>query len=193
MQKTVLIATLTIGLLTIPFLVHAEVYKWIDDKGDVHFTDDYSSVPEKYRSLAETQRFPQDPKGTSPSSVEKKPTPVLAPKVPEPAVQKKVSEPTVQKPPLVHSEVFEGLISKLDDFGRSFVVTGEKQTMSFLISGDTKIMDELGKEQRFEDLRRRVDTNPRGVPVSVKYVRDGDDIHASHITLHGRKAFHPSH
>ena len=39
MQKIVLIAALTIGLLMIPFLAHAEVYKWIDDKGDVHFTD----------------------------------------------------------------------------------------------------------------------------------------------------------
>ncbi len=190
MQKTVLITTLTIGLLTISLLVHGEVYKWIDDKGDVHFTDDYSSIPEKYRSLADTQ---QDPKGTSPSSVEKKPAPALAPKVPEPAVQNKVAEPTVQKPPLGHSEVFEGLISKLDDFGRSVVVTGEKQTMTFLISGDTKIVDALGKEQRFEDFRRSVETNPRGILVSVKYIRDGDDIRASHITLYGRKAFHPGH
>jgi hypothetical protein len=97
MQKIVLIAALTIGLLTIPFLVHAEVYKWIDDKGDVHFTDNYSNIPEKYRPVAETQRFPQDSKDTSPSSVEKKPTPALAPEVPEPAVQKKVSEPDAQK------------------------------------------------------------------------------------------------
>ncbi len=105
MQRTVLIATLAIGLLTIPFLIYAQVYRWIDDKGDVHFTDDYSRIPEKYRPLTETQHFPQDPRDTSPSSVEKKPTPALAPKVPEPAVQNKVSEPTVQKPPLGHSEV----------------------------------------------------------------------------------------
>ena len=190
MEKTVLIAALTIGLLTIPFLVHAEVYKWIDDKGNVHFTDDYSSIPDRYRPVAETQRFPQDPKDTSPSSVDKKATSTLAPKVSEPAVQNKVSEPTVQKPPVVQSEVFEGAMSKLDAFGRSFVVTGERETMSFLISGDTKIIDELGKEQHVEELRRRMETNPStGVPVSVKYIRDGDDIHASHITLHGRKPF----
>jgi hypothetical protein len=190
MQKTVLIAALIIGLLTILSLVHADVYRWIDDKGNVHFTDDYSEIPEKYRPVAEPRRFPQDPKDTSPASVEKKPTPALAPKVPEPAVQNKVSEPTVQKPPLVHSEVFEGVISELDAYGRGFVVTGEKETMSFLISGDTKIIDELGKEQHFEELRRRVETNPStGVPVSVKYIRDGNDIQASHITLHGRIPF----
>ena len=180
MQKIVLIAALTIGLLTIPFLVHAEVYKWIDDKGDVHFTDDYSNIPEKYRPVAETQRFPQDPKDTSPSSVEKKPTPALAPKVPEPAVQ---------KTPLVLREVFEGVISKLDDFGRSFVVTGEKETMSFPISEDTRIIDEFGKEVPFEELTRRMSVTASGIPVSVKYIRDGDDIHTSNITIHAQKEF----
>src|SRR5512136_401847 len=101
MQKTVLIAALTIGLLTIPFLVHAEVYKWLDDKGQVHFTDDYSNIPEKYRPVAETQRFAQDPKETSPSSVERKPTPASAAKVPEPATQREVSESAMRKTPLV--------------------------------------------------------------------------------------------
>ena len=49
MRKTVLIAALTIGFLMIPFLIHAEVYKWIDDKGTIHFTDDYSNIPSSYR------------------------------------------------------------------------------------------------------------------------------------------------
>jgi hypothetical protein len=187
MQKTVLMATLAIGLLTIPFLVHAEVYKWIDDKGGVHFTEDYSSIPEKYRPVAETRRFPQDPKDTSPASVEKKATAASDTKAPEPPVEK---TPAVQKPALVHSELFEGMMTKLDAFGKSFVVTGEKETMSFLISWETKIIDELGKEQHLEELRRRMETNPStGVRVTVEYIRDGDDFNASNITLHGRKDF----
>ena len=31
----------------------AEVYKWVDDKGAVHYTDDIIQVPEKYRPNAE--------------------------------------------------------------------------------------------------------------------------------------------
>ena len=180
MQKIVLIAALTIGLLTIPFLVRAEVYKWIDDKGDVHFTDNYSNIPEKYRPVAETQRFPQDPKDTSPSSVQKKPTPTLAPKL---------SEPPAQKKPSVAPEVFEGVISKLDDFRRSFVATGEKGTISFPISGDTRIIDELGKEVDFEDLERRMSVTAGGILVSVLYIKDGDNILTSSITIHGQKEF----
>jgi len=49
MPKTILIVVLTIGFLMIPFLICAEVYQWIDDKGTIHFTDDYSNVPSSYR------------------------------------------------------------------------------------------------------------------------------------------------
>jgi len=42
-------------LLTFVFsqLSSAEVYKWVDEKGVVHFTDDMTQVPEKYRPKAE--------------------------------------------------------------------------------------------------------------------------------------------
>lgn len=183
MKKTVLLAALTIGLLTIPFLAHSELYKWIDDKGDVHFTDDYSSIPEKYRPVTETQRSPEK---TSSPSVEKKPTPVLVPKVLEPAAQE---TPPEQKKPSVVREVFEGVITKLDDFRKSLVVTREKETMTFPISEDTKIIDELGKEVPFEDLERRMSVTASGVPVSVKYIRNGDDIHTSNITIRAQQEF----
>ena len=49
MRKRLFTTALTIGFLMIPFSVHAEVYKWIDDKGIIHFTDDYSNVPSSYR------------------------------------------------------------------------------------------------------------------------------------------------
>ncbi len=183
MKKTVLLAVLTVGLLTIPFLAHSELYKWIDDKGDVHFTDDYSNIPEKYRPATETQRAPKE---TPSPCVEKKPTPVLVPKTPEPAVQE---TPAVQKTPSVVREVFEGVMTKLSDLRTSLAVTNEKGTMTFSISKDTKIIDELGKEVPFDDLERRMSVTASGVPVSVKYIRDGEDIYASHITIRAQKEF----
>jgi hypothetical protein len=45
----IFMAGLTIGFLMIPFLVHAEIYKWIDGKGTIHFTDDYSNIPSSDR------------------------------------------------------------------------------------------------------------------------------------------------
>jgi clan AA aspartic protease (TIGR02281 family) len=35
---------------------YGEMYKWVDEKGTVHFTDDLSKIPEKYRSDAETRK-----------------------------------------------------------------------------------------------------------------------------------------
>ena len=35
---------------------YAEMYKWVDDKGTVHFTDDPLTIPEKYREDAETRK-----------------------------------------------------------------------------------------------------------------------------------------
>jgi len=31
---------------------HAEIYKWIDEKGTAHFTEAPSTIPEKYREQA---------------------------------------------------------------------------------------------------------------------------------------------
>jgi hypothetical protein len=58
MKKIVLLVALTaiLGLLMVCFLAYAEFYKWVDDKGTVHFTDDYSKVPTSYRDRVEVER-----------------------------------------------------------------------------------------------------------------------------------------
>ncbi|MCJ7783421.1 MAG: DUF4124 domain-containing protein [Desulfobacterales bacterium] len=40
-----------------------EVYKWVDEKGTVHFSEDGSSVPEKYREQIEKKSVPEEAKG----------------------------------------------------------------------------------------------------------------------------------
>ena len=37
----------------------AEVYRWVDDKGVVYFTDDITLIPEKYRPKAERMGLPE--------------------------------------------------------------------------------------------------------------------------------------
>jgi hypothetical protein len=32
--------------------IHAEIYQWVDEKGTIHFTEDYGAIPEKYRNQA---------------------------------------------------------------------------------------------------------------------------------------------
>jgi flagellar biosynthesis GTPase FlhF len=42
----------------------AEVYKWVDDQGVVHFTDDITQVPQKYRPKAEKMGLSEDKEET---------------------------------------------------------------------------------------------------------------------------------
>ncbi len=57
-------------LITILFVLFVsgfsfvEVYKWVDDKGAVHFTDDVIQVPEKYRPTAERMGLSEDKEAT---------------------------------------------------------------------------------------------------------------------------------
>ena len=39
-----------------------EVYKWVDEKGTIHFSEDESSVPEEYREQAEKKSVPEESK-----------------------------------------------------------------------------------------------------------------------------------
>lgn len=50
MKKYIFIIILII--LSTSFSI-AEVYKWVDDQGVVHFTDDFTQIPEKYRPKIE--------------------------------------------------------------------------------------------------------------------------------------------
>jgi aspartyl protease family protein len=45
-------------LIALALPVRAEMYKWVDEKGTVHFTDDLSSIPEKYRKGVEERKTP---------------------------------------------------------------------------------------------------------------------------------------
>ena len=53
---------LSIGILLlcfsvdIPFLFSEEIYRWTDEKGTAHFTDDASTIPEEYRREAEEKK-----------------------------------------------------------------------------------------------------------------------------------------
>jgi len=79
--KTYLAAWVVILIIPmISFVARAEVYKWIDEKGNMHFTDDYSKIPEKFRSDAESRKVPTE--ATTPT-LESKPPPLSATKTPE--------------------------------------------------------------------------------------------------------------
>jgi hypothetical protein len=71
-----------------------EAYRWVDEKGTIHFADDLSQIPEKYLDQVQKKKFPQEPAPpapipspapaagrAAPQSVSKQPAPVSKPGV----------------------------------------------------------------------------------------------------------------
>jgi clan AA aspartic protease (TIGR02281 family) len=76
-----LIILLIIVLIAFIPASYGEMYKWVDEKGTIHFTDDLSSIPEKYRPDAETRKPPKEISAPKPQEKSK------------PSLPQKVSEP----------------------------------------------------------------------------------------------------
>jgi clan AA aspartic protease (TIGR02281 family) len=98
---------------------YGEMYKWVDEKGTVHFTDDLSSIPEKYRQDAETRK---PPKEISTPQPKEKPNSTPSPKISE---GEGISIDLVRKGELSLIEVIlEGKIKQyfIVDTGASFTV-----------------------------------------------------------------------
>ncbi|MFV1951800.1 MAG: TIGR02281 family clan AA aspartic protease, partial [Nitrospinota bacterium] len=54
----ILIIALLLSFISVQ-TVYSEFYKWVDDMGNVHFTDNPASVPERYRNKTDTKEIPQ--------------------------------------------------------------------------------------------------------------------------------------
>lgn len=57
MKTLLIIILISIALYS---FAHAEVYKWIDDKGTVHFTEDPATIPERSRDKAKQRYIEED-------------------------------------------------------------------------------------------------------------------------------------
>ena len=59
--KFILMAALMLLLADCPARAK-DVYKWVDEKGTVHFAEDESGVPEEYRDRLEKKSLKEDSK-----------------------------------------------------------------------------------------------------------------------------------
>ena len=82
MKRTMLF--ILVGMITLPLIAGGqEIYQWVDEKGTVHFTDDFGQIPEKYQDQVKEKKTPPEPapspsirlpqgKGPPEPSIEKK-------------------------------------------------------------------------------------------------------------------------
>lgn len=68
-KRSIIIIIMVIGFLFYLGLAFGqEVYRWVDEKGIVHFTDDLTLVPEKYRGQVQQMVPSKEPPSSQPAS-----------------------------------------------------------------------------------------------------------------------------
>jgi len=150
MIRRIVIAISIILCFMIPCIVHAEVYKWIDEKGTLHFTDDESTIPDKYRQQAEKVILPEGSKFIEGGSQTNRP-----------------AEDTI--PGSLGQDIslwFNGVINTVGTGQIS--VTGEGKDMVFLMTQDTKIQTGDEKSVSASELKY-------GRPVTIEYVKKDEE------------------
>ena len=56
--------SLFFATMIFPQAVEAEIYKWVDEKGGIHFTEDPFTIPEQFKDKVRTREMPDSPKQT---------------------------------------------------------------------------------------------------------------------------------
>jgi len=122
---------------------YGEMYKWVDEKGTVHFTDDLSTIPEKYHEEAETRK----PSKETPTP---KPQEKFKPSLPE-----KISEPEGVTVDLVRS----GEVSFTE------VVLNERIKQYFIV--DTGASFTVISREAAKELGITIDENTPFIPITT--------------------------
>jgi clan AA aspartic protease (TIGR02281 family) len=121
---------------------YGEMYKWADEKGTVHFTDDLSTIPEKYREGAEIRKPPKE-------------TSAPKPQEPEPSPPEKNSEPEGVAVDLVQS----GELSLTE------VLLNERVKQYFIV--DTGASFTVISREAAKELGITIDENTPFIPIAT--------------------------
>lgn len=132
-MRRIFVILFLVVLLTGP--AYGEMYKWVDEKGTVHFTDDLSQVPMDRRPGTEIEKTPKE---ASPSN-EKRPSSVIpSVKPPEPAG---IEVPLLRKHELLVTEVtLNGRAKRyfIVDTGASYTLINRQTAMELGITVDSQ-------------------------------------------------------
>jgi hypothetical protein len=67
MKKMGLLILIGLTLLSFSPSFGQEIYRWVDEQGTVHVTDDLGQVPEKYRDQVQKKKPPKEPSPAQPA------------------------------------------------------------------------------------------------------------------------------
>ena len=151
----VLVAVLAMFVLVESPSHAREVYRWVDEKGTIHFSEEESSVPEEYREKLEKKSLPDEAKQ------------------PEEKVKIKRQDPKVAKDGTSPREIEKVNKSKIEDD----VIESIKTILSLWKDGKYRVLYDHGNRKsrvavNREDFERRMTKKGIGLASSWETLRD---------------------
>ena len=128
-----------------------EIYQWMDEKGTVHFTDDLSLVPEKYRTQIQEKRPPKEPSPPFSSQVSKE------------VEMKRNSEPLPER---------KDLIGRGEDWWRAKVKEWNEKLLNAQKNYETANTDLKKKEKELEESKFKPKSLQRRLKSEVKALEE---------------------
>jgi hypothetical protein len=159
---------LLVGLIAGPPMAYGQsTYRWVDEKGGVHFTDDPTGIPEKYqvqerKGSPASEPLPATPKGQSP---------VSGP-VPKPAAPGKGDEPVTGK---------KDALGRGEDWWRSQVALWQEKLAGAQRNYQSANAAVKEKEQELEQAKFKPDSLKRKLRGELKGLQDKASEYAKQV------------
>jgi hypothetical protein len=134
-----------------------EVYRWVDEKGTVHFTDDLGQVPEKYREKIQKEISPKEPA----------PTPPAPPSTPLPKRGEAVKE-SGQMP----SPQQKDMLGRGEEWWRAKTVEWNEKLKTARKNYESAYGERKAKEQELETSKFKPDSFKRKLKAEIKALEE---------------------
>jgi len=157
MKKIGLIIIIAGLLLSSAVAWGQEIYRWVDEKGTVHFADDLTLVPEKYQDQVQKKIAPRE---TSPT-----PLPSIAP--PQKATKEVPKRSEIQSPP-----VQKDILGRGEEWWKAKVKEWKDKLSNAQKNYDTEWNALKAKEKELAEPKFKPDSLKRKLKADIKVLEE---------------------
>ena len=154
-----------------------EVYRWVDEKGIVHFTDDPTLVPEKYRGQVQQKMPSKEPSPPPPtSSRPSEPAKMIEPSPSQPTPSRpvepsKTMEPVREIPP-GSGAVQKDALGRGEEWWRATARDWNQKFVTYRTNYENAYNEWKAKEQELEEAKFKPDSLKRKLKSEIKELEE---------------------
>jgi hypothetical protein len=136
-----------------------EVYRWVDEKGIVHFTDDPTLVPEKYRGQVQQKTPSKEPPPSQPTSS-------------QPVEPPKRMEPVRKTPPGGPEAGQKDMLGRGEEWWRAAAKGWNQKFVTSRTNYENAYNEWKAKEQELEESKFKPDSLKRKLKSEIKVLEE---------------------